>query len=127
MYPTGYANPYVGRGPTTGMNERVGTARTYYRSLDDHDYETLRSILTPSFVQRRPDLRLEGRDRFITFMRAERPQAETTHPIDSIYESEANLAVEGRLLDASGERITGFVDVLAFDDDRIDRIRTYTA
>ncbi|MCU4718870.1 nuclear transport factor 2 family protein [Halapricum hydrolyticum] len=109
------------------MDDRVGTARTYYRSLDRHDYETLRSVLTPSFVQRRPDMTLEGRDRFVTFMREERPQTETTHPIDAIYESDAGLAVEGRLLAADGEQITAFVDVLTFDRGRIGGIRTYTA
>ncbi|QSG10461.1 Ketosteroid isomerase-related protein [Halapricum desulfuricans] len=108
------------------MDDRVVTARTYYQSLDDHDYETLRSVLTSTFVHRRPDMTLDGRDRFITFMRDERPRTDTAHPIDAIYESDAGLAVDGRLLAADGEQITAFVDVLRFDDGRIDRIRTYS-
>ncbi|QSG04376.1 nuclear transport factor 2 family protein [Halapricum desulfuricans] len=108
------------------MDDRVGTARAYYQSLDDHDYETLRSVLAESFVHRRPDMALEGRGRFVTFMRDERPRTDTAHPIDAIYESDGGLAVEGRLLAADGEQITAFVDVLRFDDGRIDRIRTYT-
>lgn len=108
------------------MDDRVETARTYYRSLDEHDYETLRSVLTDSFVHERPDMTIEGRDRFVAFMREERPQTDTTHPVDAIYEAPSGLAVEGRLLSSEGNRITAFVDVLTFEDDQIDRITTYT-
>ncbi|MFB6189582.1 MAG: nuclear transport factor 2 family protein [Halapricum sp.] len=108
------------------MDEREATARAYYRALDDHDYETLRSVVTDSFVHERPDMTIEGRDAFVQFMREERPQTETSHPIDAIYETTGALAVEGRLLSAEGNRITAFVDIMSFEGERIDRITTYT-
>lgn len=108
------------------MDDRVATARAYYRSLDEHDYETLESILTPAFVHRRPDTTIEGRADFVQFMREERPQSDTSHPIDAIYEHADGLAVEGRLLSAAGNQITAFVDVMAFDGGEIAAITTYT-
>jgi ketosteroid isomerase-like protein len=109
------------------MADREATARRYYRSLDDHDYATLRSLLTAGFVHDRPDRTIDGRDRFVRFMREERPQADTTHPIDAVYIDDDSVAVEGRLLRSDGERIVSFVDVMAFEGDRIDEIRTYTS
>lgn len=109
------------------MDDRASTARSYYRSLDGHDYETLRSVLSPEFVHRRPDMTIDGRAEFVQFMREERPQTDTSHPIDAIYESGDALAVEGRLLSPEGNRITRFVDVLSFDGKRIESITTYTA
>lgn len=108
------------------MVDREQIARRYYRTLDEHDYETLSSLLTETFVHERPDQSFDGRERFVRFMRDQRPQTDTSHPIDRIYRDGARLAVEGRLLDAEGERITRFVDVLRFDDGSIDAIRTYT-
>jgi ketosteroid isomerase-like protein len=108
------------------MDERVSAARSYYRSLDEHDYETLRSVLTPAFVHRRPDMTIDGREEFVHFMREERPQSDTSHPIDVVYESGGAIAVEGRLLSADGSRITAFVDIHDFEDGRINEITTYT-
>lgn len=108
------------------MDDREATARAYYRALDEHDYETLQTILTPSFVHDRPDTTIEGREAFVQFMREERPQTDTSHPIDAVYAHEDAVAVEGELLSGSGRRITGFVDVVSFADGQIDRIRTYT-
>ncbi|QCC51012.1 nuclear transport factor 2 family protein [Halapricum salinum] len=108
------------------MDERAATARTYYRSLDEHDYETLESILTPDFVHRRPDMTIDGRAEFVQFMREERPQSDTSHPIDAIYEQADGLAVEGRLLSAGGKQITAFVDVMTFAEGDISAITTYT-
>lgn len=107
----------------------VERAREYYRALDEHDYDALAGVLAPSFVHDRPDLTLEGRDRFVQFMREERPQKDTTHRIDGIYrrtDDSGEVVARGRLLSADGERITGFVDVFSFDGDRVTRIDTYT-
>jgi ketosteroid isomerase-like protein len=104
------------------------TARAYYEALDSHDYDRLESLLAPGFVHDRPKMTLDGRDRFVQFMREERPDTDTTHPIDRIYRTEdANeLAVRGRLLGKNGERLTGFVDIFSFDAEKIVRIQTYT-
>lgn len=108
------------------MTDREATARRYYRSLDEHDYDRLAAVLTESFVHERPDRTLEGRERFVQFMREERPQTDTSHPLDAVYVDGDRLAIEGRLLASDGSQIAGFVDVFAFADGRIDAVRTYT-
>ena len=114
--------------------------RAYYDAIDGDDYDQLASLLASSFVHDRPDRTIEGRDRFVQFMRAERPQTDTTHPLDGLYRRQEDSAVEpvdgdtamaeviarGRLLNADGERIVGFVDVFTFSGDEIERIETYT-
>ena len=119
--------------------------REYYRALDEHDYDALAALLAPGFVHDRPDLILEGRGRFVAFMRDERPQKETEHRIDAVYraagsddsaagptdcdstdDQPTNVAARGRLLTADGDRITGFVDVVSVSDGEIRRIETYT-
>jgi ketosteroid isomerase-like protein len=109
------------------MPEREATARRYYEALDSHEYETLRSLLAAGFVHHRPDRTIEGRDRFVRFMREERPQTETSHPIDTVYADGDGVAVQGRLLDARGDRIAAFVDVFSFEGENVAEIRTYTA
>lgn len=64
-------------------------AREYYQALDTHDYETLESLLAAEFVHQRPDMTLEGGQRFVQFMRSERPNTETSHVIDGVYERTA--------------------------------------
>lgn len=118
------------------MTTAVERARTYYRAIDEDEYDRLASILAPSFVHRRPDRTIEGRDRFVRFMREERPQKDTSHPVDSIYVAEdaaeraegdgPAVAVEGRLLDAEGAVMARFLDVFSFANDEIVSIRTYT-
>jgi len=116
---------------------RVDQAREYYRALDDHDYEALAALLAPAFVHDRPDMTLEGRERFVRFMREERPQKDTRHPIDGVFaapgggvesggEDAGDVAVRGRLLAADGEPITAFVDVFTFDGDDVTRVDTFT-
>jgi len=104
----------------------VAQATAYYRAIDGDDYDLLAALLTESFVHARPDRTIEGRERFVRFMREKRPQTDTTHPVDGLYRADDGVAVRGRLLDADGERIAGFVDVFEFAGGRIDRIETYT-
>ena len=112
------------------MSERptdpVDQARAYYQAIDDDDYDLLSALLSGDFVHDRPDRTLEGRDRFVQFMRSGRPQTDTTHPIDDVYRRDSGVAIRGRLLGADGDHIVGFVDVFEFDDGRIHRIETYT-
>ena len=104
----------------------VEQARAYYRALDEDDYDLLAALLDAAFVHDRPDRTIEGRQRFVRFMREERPQTDTTHPVDAVFTDDETVAVRGRLLDADGERIVGFVDVFEFTAGRIARIETYT-
>lgn len=101
-------------------------ARAYYDALDDQTYDRLADLLAPDFAQSRPDRAFEGRDRFLEFMREERPQTDTSHPVDAVFERSDGVAVEGRLIGSDGNLIAAFVDVFAFDGDRIAEIRTYT-
>lgn len=106
----------------------VEQARAYYRALDAHEYDVLADLLAPEFVHERPDRTLDGRDRFVAFMRDERPQKDTDHRIDTVYTAgDGSVAVDGRLLDARDQCIVDFVDVFAFDDGRIARLRTFAA
>lgn len=106
--------------------------REYYRTIDEDDYEQLSSILADGFTHRRPDRTLSGRDRFVRFMREERPETETEHVLDGVYAAESTteetdrFAAEGRLLQADGSEWFGFVDAFETDDGRIRRLRTYT-
>ena len=103
------------------------TVASYYASIDDHDYGRLSSLLASSFVHYRPDRTLDGREVFVRFMREERPMTETTHEIGAVYPNGHGVAVQGRLLDAAGEKLFAFVDVFSVDDEgRIETLYTYT-
>jgi ketosteroid isomerase-like protein len=108
--------------------DRTAAVETYYRALDDGDYEALADLLTAEFVHDRPDRTIEGRETFVQFMREQRPMTDTTHPIDAIYEGvdAPEVAVRGRLLAADSTEITGFLDVFAFESGKIGRLTTYT-
>jgi ketosteroid isomerase-like protein len=106
----------------------------YYRAIDEHDYETLRSVLSPSFVQHRPDRTFEGRESFVRFMRDERPASETTHRFDGRFRRDGDaggdgggttVLVRGRVC-ADGAVLVRFVDVFTLVDGRIERVETYT-
>ncbi len=115
-------------GSETGPDRtRVETARTYYRALDEDDYDVLADLLAADFVHDRPDMRLEGRERFVQFMREERPTKDTSHPIDAVYDRRdgTDVVVRGRLLSPDGDLLTTFLDVFSFDGERIERIETF--
>ncbi|WP_324760141.1 nuclear transport factor 2 family protein [Haloarcula montana] len=102
--------------------------RAYYRAIDAGEYEDLADLLAEGFVHDRPDRTLDGRDRFVRFMREERPQTDTTHVLDQVYEpvdGEGAVAVRGRLEGADGDVLFGFVDVFTADGE-ITRLHTYT-
>jgi len=101
-------------------------AREYYRAIDEGDYDALADLLAPGFVHDRPDRTLDGRERFVRFMRQERPETDTTHEVDAVYRNDAGVAVEGRLLRADGSEWFGFVDVFRVADGRLTGLTTYT-
>ena len=103
-------------------------AREYYRSIDDDEYDALAGVLSEGFVHRRPDTTIGSRDAFVTFMREERPERDTTHVVESVYcDENGDAAVEGRLLDPNGEEWFRFVDTFDIGDDGIECVRTYTS
>lgn len=108
------------------MEQRTETARIYYRAIDDGEYDKLKQILAPGFVQERPDRTLSGPEEFVQFMREERPMTDTTHAVDAVYDDETKeVAVRGRLR-RENEDLFGFVDVFTFEDAEIARLWTYT-
>jgi ketosteroid isomerase-like protein len=123
----------------SGMaTDRVAAARTYYRTIDEGAYDDLEALLAPDFVHERPDRTLEGRDRFVRFMREERPRTDTTHAVDAVFREQqadagrgadspgdGEAAVRGRLR-GDGEDLFGFVDVFSVSDGDVARLRTYT-
>ncbi|TKX55765.1 nuclear transport factor 2 family protein [Halorubrum sp. SP3] len=108
-------------------SDPTALARAYYDALDAGEYDRLRSLLDPDFVQRRPDRTFEGRDRFVAFMRDERPNTDTTHVVDRVYPSGPGVAVRGRLLDADGEELFAFVDAFDSDGETLTALETYAA
>lgn len=104
-----------------------GLARAYYDAIDAGDYERLRGLLDPDFVQRRSDRTFEGRDRFVAFMRDERPMTDTIHAVDAVYPNGPGVAVRGRLLDADGDELFAFVDAFDVADGRLAGLETYAA
>ena len=103
-------------------------AREYYRAIDEGDYAALSDLLADGFVHGRPDRTIEGREEFVAFMRSGRPETDTEHVLEAIYEATAGdrVAAEGRLVAPDGTEWFGFVDVFIVDDDGIARLRTYT-
>ena len=120
------------------MSRAARTARSYYEAIDAGEYDRLAALLDPAFVHHRPDRTLEGRDRFVAFLRDERPLTDTEHVVDATYESDpggdddgsepagsAGVAVRGRLLDADGDELFAFVDVFDVADGRLAGLETY--
>ena len=103
----------------------TAVVRAYYDALDAGEYDRLADLLDPAFVQRRPDRTFEGRDRFVAFMRDERPMTDTTHIVDAVYPNGPGVAAQGRLLDADGQLLFAFVDVFESAAGRLTALRTY--
>ena len=109
--------------------DRRDAVRDYYDAIDAGDYDRLRDLLAPGFVQRRPDRTFDGRDRFVEFMREDRPRTDTEHVVEAvgIDDDASTVFVEGRLRTADGDDLFGFVDVHRVGDAGIESLRTYTA
>ncbi|MCU4926601.1 nuclear transport factor 2 family protein [Halobacteria archaeon AArc-dxtr1] len=103
--------------------------RRYYDALDEHEYDTLRAVLDPAFVQQRPDRTFEGRDAFVRFMREERPNPDTTHELAGhvVDPDRGCVAAHGRVLDGDRE-LFEFADFFELDEngESIVRLDTYS-
>jgi ketosteroid isomerase-like protein len=111
------------------MDER-DVVRRYYESIDAGAYDRLADLLTPGFVQRRPDRTFEGRERFVRFMRDGRPRTDTEHDLETVcvrVDDDGTTAfVRGRLRSTDGETLFAFVDVHRVTGERISSLDTYT-
>jgi len=101
-------------------------AREYYRAIDAGDYEALRAVLDPEFVHRRGDRTLDGRTAFVQFMREGRPETDTTHEVEAVYDGPGGVAVRGRLRRADGSPWFEFVDAFEVRGGALAGLRTYT-
>jgi ketosteroid isomerase-like protein len=112
--------------------DRRDAVRDYYDAIDAGDYDRLRTLLAPEFVQHRPDRTFDGRDRFVEFMREERPRTDTEHLIDEVCVGDSGdvdgvtVFVRGRLRAVDGTELFGFVDVHRLAGRRIRSLTTYT-
>jgi ketosteroid isomerase-like protein len=102
--------------------------RGYYDAIDSGDYDRLRALLAPDFVQRRPDRTFEGREAFVRFMREKRPRTDTEHVLSSVcVDGDATTVfARGRLRASDGADLFGFVDVHGLADGQILSLTTYT-
>lgn len=100
--------------------------RTYYRALDEGDYDALNGILAEEFVHYRGDQTLEGRVEFVRFMRDHRPETDTVHVIDTIYDGPDGVAVRGRLRHGDGSVWFTFIDAFTVQGGRLRDLTTYT-
>lgn len=128
-------------------------ARAYYEAIDATEFERFADLLGSGVVHERPDRTIEGRETLVGFMRDDRPNKDTAHEIEAVYvedrdtgetgaretgmeetgtretgtgETSAEVAVRGRLCDADGDPMFGFVDAFEVEEGEISRIRTYT-
>jgi ketosteroid isomerase-like protein len=102
-------------------------ARGYYEAIDEGEYERLRELLDPHFVQERSDRTFEGRDEFVSFMRDDRPETDTTHEVEHVTTESDRVVVEGVLRRANGDLWFRFADAFAIEDGRLASLRTYTS
>lgn len=101
-------------------------AREYYRAIDADDYDALADVLAPEFVHYRSDMTVDGRERFVAFMREDRPVTDTAHEVDAVYTGPDGVAVRGRLLYADGTEWFEFIDAFRVADGTLVELRTFT-
>jgi len=112
-------------GTDAAADDGRALVRRYYDALDEHDYDALEAVLSPTFSQRRPDRTFEDREAFVAFMRDERPNPDTSHELTSIVAEDDRVAVRGRVVD-DGTTLFEFADFFELEDGRIDRLETYS-
>ncbi|SEP64032.1 nuclear transport factor 2 family protein [Natrinema salaciae] len=105
--------------------DAAALVRRYYDALDEHAYDALERLLSPDFVQRRPDRTFEDRAAFVAFMRAERPNPDTSHELESVIVEADRVAVRGRVID-DGTTLFEFADFFAIEAGKIRRLETYS-
>ncbi len=111
------------------MKQYRSIVKTYYNSLDNHRYETLKEILDPEFIHFRPDRTIKTRKSFISFMEDERPDKNTKHKINKIYTKKQEIATRGQLQKNKNKKLFEFIDIFTFtqkNKTKIKQIKTYT-
>lgn len=115
----------VERGGDVG-EDAAALPQAYYDAIDAGDYDALRDVLAPEFTHVRPDMVLDGREAFVSFMRDDRPKTDTRHVVDAVYDGKDGVAARGRVLDSGdGGELFAFVDVFDLGAKRIEGLETY--
>jgi ketosteroid isomerase-like protein len=85
-------------------------------------------VLDATFVHRRTDRTLDGREAFVRFMREDRPRTDTEHHVETVCVGDDGTAfARGRLRATDGEELFAFVDVFEVGDDgALVSLTTYT-
>ena len=106
----------------------ISLVRKYYRLVDADENGSFSGVLSEDVVHHRPDMRIEGREEFATFIASGRPERETEHVIESLYleHNGTKVAAEGQLYDSDGKEWFRFVDTFSLNGDSIEKIRTHT-
>lgn len=101
-------------------------ARSYYEAIDEDEYDRLRGLLLAEFTQERSDRTFESREAFVSFMRDDRPETDTTHEVEHVTADGDRVVVEGTLRRSNGEVWFRFADAFAIEDGRLASLRTYS-
>lgn len=101
-------------------------ARSYYEAIDEDEYDRLRELLLAEFTQERSDRTFESREAFVSFMRDDRPETDTTHEVEHVTADGDRVVVEGTLRRSNGEVWFRFADAFAIEDGRLASLRTYS-
>ncbi|MFP8952743.1 nuclear transport factor 2 family protein [Natrialbaceae archaeon A-arb3/5] len=107
-------------------SDPVALVRRYYEALDEHAYDDLEAVLSPEFVQHRPDRTFDDRESFVRFMREDRPNPETSHELTAVVDGSELVAARGRVSDSDSTVLFEFADFFAIEDGRIVRLETYS-
>lgn len=138
--------PSVGSIVSDAAGDPTELVRGYYAAIDAGDYERLRGLLAPGFVQRRSDRTFESAAAFVAFMKSGRPRTDTTHRLDGLFvrsvaksdrieEADPDDGVEGdrtavaargALYGDDGDRLFRFVDVFGVRDGALVDLETFT-
>ncbi|WP_222917976.1 nuclear transport factor 2 family protein [Natrinema sp. SYSU A 869] len=105
--------------------DAAALVRRYYDAIDDHDYDALETVLSPEFVQNRPDRTFEDRNAFVGFMRDERPNLDTSHELESVIAEGGHVAVRGRVIEEATV-LFEFADFFEIEDGQVVRLETYS-
>lgn len=147
--------PSVGSVVSDAAGDPTELVRGYYTAIDGGDYERLRGLLAPGFVQRRSDRTFEGAAAFVAFMKSGRPRTDTTHRLDGLFVRPATessrieetdpgdrieeadpddgvggdrtaVAAQGALYGNDGDRLFRFVDIFGVRDGALVDLETFT-
>ncbi|HYI67650.1 MAG TPA: nuclear transport factor 2 family protein, partial [Candidatus Limnocylindrales bacterium] len=101
---------------------------SYYRLVDDQQFEQMLQLFHPEIHYQRGDLAITGIDQMKEFYTRGRTITSGRHTIDALVEDGAMVVTRGTMdgvLDGGEEVSIGFADFLEFQDDLIWRRFTY--